>query len=300
MNPDNLRHQKLELKKKHTTLELMIKNNIHSRIDQFESAITCVYGKSVKIYDFRAYLFKLIIQFLHKIIEHNKTLFDSELNSILFDINFYKQKIFYQDRLISLYCLRLLKENILINEKGQDSEKRNKDDTVIAHIDLLHKTITFVNKEAILICISFKTGNHSLHDKIMELFSEPFKVSLDFTEMKFWVFKEIIDKQLDLFMNYSFRVQNIEILNSFKLLKERGSFTLIETNNILNEQFVKYSEEKIKLFLDEIESIYTDCKIRGLVISYFYILNPGLIEYMDTSKYKDTGVYYYLKWMDIQ
>lgn len=299
MNPEELRKQKQALVDKMNKVTESIQNHLHSNITNYRDTILYLYSNPPYQYDFRTGIFAIVKGYLEGIIKINHEFLEREIHSVLLDETYFAQNVYVNDTTMALYCINMLKLNIINNEQNVDNtgDLQNNFD-VVAHVDLLHNVITFFNKDAILSCISFKYGEDSIDSRILKLISRPFKLWMDLNEMKLWAFKSILDCQIETIISNEMDMEKIETLNSFKLMKERGVFTLIEANSILNKDFIDYAGERIIGFISNIESKYSNFKMKGLMISYFFMLNPGLIEFFDMSSHRNAPYYYFIKWMD--
>lgn len=302
MNQDILRKKKQALEHQLKSINTSIYDHFHSKIKNYKTNILHITNSTLSPHNFHPNLFYILKNYIQKLININNTYITTIINSILTDENYSATKINIHNFVLSLYCIQILKDKIEENEKDpivQNIEcSESHINTMQIFIDIIHNTITFVNKDAILSCISFKACDNDLFNNIRELFIKPFKLNIDLLEMKFWCFKEMLDKQMQIFECYGFELQKIERLNSFKVTKDRGTFRLIEANHIINNDFLLYAEEKIDMFLDKINNNYVNDKIKGLIISYFFALNPGLIEFFKIEKYRKVSYYYFLKWLD--
>ncbi|KAM0675779.1 hypothetical protein GVAV_000554 [Gurleya vavrai] len=144
----------------------------------------------------------------------------------------------------------------------------------------------------------FKSADWLNDLKILDFYKEDFVFELDIYEMKFFKVKEQIQNLMEFFLTDKVLKSELNRLLSYKNFEAWHKPVFLDKNILIDDEFLVLGKISVEYFVKYVINNADLCdKEKGLLLSYFFVLCPGLIEVFDWHKFEKEKFFYYIYWI---
>lgn len=286
-----LRRRRDDLKTKIDTLEMLLKENIRKDLEYYKE-FTNLYFSIDRSFDHNEAILKSALNRINRIRQNNKSSIDICISQI-----FSANEVLYNldDLARADYALKLLEEKILQNatNKNPSSSVCNYNDLYV-RVDIVRSRIMFMTQSDVL---SELQVSDSEENEQTALFSRDFCFNFNINAADYYCLITKLEAILVHIKNINYSLTELEVMNSYLLFLQRGKFLVAKKGCIQSQRCEKYCKEFVRKYNTYVFEKYECKKMRGLLVSYLFVIAPGLIDLFNVKNYLDTVDMYYLEWI---
>ncbi|KAM0688185.1 hypothetical protein COBT_000562 [Conglomerata obtusa] len=191
-------------------------------------------------------------------------------------------------------------QEIILNnktsKKNEDLQINNIESEIFVNLNIIDGLICITDSSTTLLSKNCINTNWNLEPRLLNLFKKDFIFKIDITDLKLNIFTKKLKNVLNVFIKHNNCIQVEEKL-SYKNFNAT-QIAIIDFDSLLSDEFNEIGKKYIKKFMKEMFLCKDLCEEqRGMLISYFFVLNPGLIEIFDWQKYYNCDEFYFFVWV---